>query len=278
MIDDSRVEWIEDRIERLESLLVYKYGNENSRQLYFSPRYILLAITTINVIIFIGGTVYTGLQVSSIQQRYDEASLKILDAKQKYDEADSKLRSIQVVLNEVERQSVEMLFNVKERVATSAGEIANIKEQSARVLDALREGSADTLSAINDYRKDTEHALEQAATQVARKLEGEIQYNKKAIEEKQASIDDLGLKISELSAEVAVKKLQLEGVQLDLKNQLDEAGRLNADFSTAVRSIIGSGEITMPMLWKASSIWLKILALGLLSTCLLTAVLSFRRR
>ena len=278
MIGDSRVEWIEDRIKRIESLLDYKYGHENPWRLYFSPRYILLAITAINVIIFVGGTVYTGLQVSSIQQRYDEASLKILDAKQKYDEADSKLRSVQVVLNDAQQQAIKMLSDVKERVATSAGEIASIKEQSKGVLDALRKSSADTLSEMNGYRKDTEYALQQAAAQVAQKLEGEIQYNKAAIEEKQASVDDLGLKISELSAEVAAKKLQLEGVQLDLKNQLDEAGRLNADFGAAIRSIVGSGEITIPMLWKASSIWLKVLALGLLSTFFLTAVWSFLRR
>jgi len=58
-------------------------------QLYLSPRTLLVFVTLLNVALFIGGTVYTGVQVDSIQKRYADASIKITEAKQKYDEADS---------------------------------------------------------------------------------------------------------------------------------------------------------------------------------------------
>src|SRR5205814_2295624 len=79
-VDSTNVEYIsdDDRVGALPAR-----ARSNSEELYFSPRMILLAVTLLNVVLFIGGTVYTGVQVTSIQKRYEDAAIKIDEAKQK---------------------------------------------------------------------------------------------------------------------------------------------------------------------------------------------------
>jgi uncharacterized coiled-coil DUF342 family protein len=120
----------------------------------------LVFVTLLNIALFIGGTVYTGLQVDSIQKRYEEASTKILEAKQKYDEADSKLRAIQTILRDTQRQSAELLAKVMADSKPSANEISKIKEQSEQQLEMLKKGGAATMTSMNSYQKEIETALE----------------------------------------------------------------------------------------------------------------------
>lgn len=51
----------------------------------FSLRTILLAVTLLNAAIFIGGSVYTGISVTSIQEKYEKAESEIERVRQDYD-------------------------------------------------------------------------------------------------------------------------------------------------------------------------------------------------
>ena len=107
---DSKEEWFESRFKELQDL-------------YISPKTILISITLLNIALFIGGTVYTGVQVDSIQKRFQEASQKIIDAKQKYDEAEAKSKQIQsiaedtkVTLRDIQRQAGDLAADVQKVV------------------------------------------------------------------------------------------------------------------------------------------------------------------
>jgi len=52
----------------------------------FSSRTILLAVTLLNAAIFIGGSVYTGISVTSIQEKYAKAQGEIEKVRQDYDQ------------------------------------------------------------------------------------------------------------------------------------------------------------------------------------------------
>jgi DNA repair exonuclease SbcCD ATPase subunit len=274
---DNRVKALEEKLENLDRRWWDRPFHDRKsvlEQLYVSPRSILVFVTMLNIVLFIGGTVYTGIQVASIQKRYEEASTKILEAKQKYDEADSKLKAIQAILGDTQRQSEQLLANVTKSASSSANEITTIKEKAEGQFELLKKNSVATIAAMNSYRRDTEAALSKAADEVAEKIEQKIRFNKKAIENKQHEIDDLGQQIKGLSAEVEVKKLELKKIQNGLSDQLDLANRLNSEFTNTIKSISHSDKLTIPLAISLTSTWLKVLLGGLFVVCLLPGVLA----
>src|SRR5260370_27491620 len=115
-----------DELSRLHQSILYDQKNV-LEQLYLSPRTLLVFVTLLNVALFIGGTVYTGVQVDSIQKRYADASIKITEAKQKYDEADSKLKSIQAISDDTESK----LSNIRQQAATLITDLQKRSKESA---------------------------------------------------------------------------------------------------------------------------------------------------
>jgi hypothetical protein len=121
--EEGKSNWLEWRLNEIERRLGHEHppaARRTFEALDFSPRTILVAITLANVALFIGGTVYTGVQVKSIQERYDEASHKIAEATQKYNEADLRLQSIQFVsdkakeaIGSIQKQTSDFLTDIK---------------------------------------------------------------------------------------------------------------------------------------------------------------------
>jgi hypothetical protein len=60
------------------------------------PAPLLWAITAINIIFFVGGTLFNLFQVDSIQQKYDEADKKFQEANEKYVEANKELLATKI--------------------------------------------------------------------------------------------------------------------------------------------------------------------------------------
>jgi len=250
-------------------------------QLYISPKMLLIAVTLLNVALFIGGTVYTGVQVDSIQKRYEDAAIKIGEAREKYDVADSKLKLIQgivdqtkITLGDIQRQASASIADLQKQSKESAAEISGIKDKSEQELDRVKKTSEATLANMSSYQKDTEAAVAKTAAGVGVKIEREIQSNKNAIETKQASIDALGLQIVGLSANVDQKALELAKVQKGLEEQLSTAIRLNREFANKITSIARADKITISLAYSITSTWLKILIGALILLSLLTFVLS----
>src|SRR5262252_6796175 len=138
-----------------------------------SPKTILISITLLNIALFIGGTVYTGVQVDSIQKRFQEASQKIIDAKQKYDEAEAKSKQIQsiaedtkVTLRDIQRQAGDLAADVQKKSKESGNEITNIKTQADQQLELLKKSGASIVASMTTYQRETEAALEKAANAV----------------------------------------------------------------------------------------------------------------
>lgn len=253
-------------------------------QLYISPKSLLLFATLVNVALFIGGTVYTGIQVDSIQKRYQDAAAKISEAKQKYDEAekdyavaDSKLKSIQGLLSDARTRTDDLLADVEKKAKASANDIADIRGQSEQQLAALKKQSTITLTNISDFQTVTENAIKASATGVATKLEQEIKSNREAIEKKTNDVDALGLQVTGLSAQVQVKKLELAKIQKALEEQLTYAKSLNAELTNKIKAIARTDRVTVPVAYTISDFWLKLLVGLLFLLCPIPALLVQRR-
>lgn len=267
--NNDNEKWLEERLDEVERRLGHRhpYGLPSVfEQLYISPRTLLLSVTLMNVALFIGGTVYTGVQVDSIQKRYEEASQKIADAKQKYEEADFKLKSIQsifdqtrVTLTDIQQQADKQITDLQKKSKENGDEIASIRNHAEQELDLLKSRSASIAASMSSYQKDTEAALAKAANDVGLKLEKEIQFNKEAIDKKQASIDTLGLQIEGLSAKVKEKALEISKIQKDIEDQLSTAKKLNEEFTNQIKELAHTDKVTIPVVYRITDVWAKIL-------------------
>lgn len=278
---ERRLHYVECKLDHLSEYMHARPIHEprsDLEQLYISPRSILVFVTMVNIALFIGGTVYTGVQVDSIQKRYAEASTKILEAQQKYDASESKLKAIQTILTDTQRQSAELLADVRNRSSENSSEISKIKEESELQLRELKQRSASIITSMSAYQKDTEAALEKASNDVAEKIEQKIQFNKDAIQGKQAEIDELELQIKGLSANVSVKNLELEKIQRALDDHLAEANRLNVDFAEKIKSITRTDRLTIPLAYELTDPGLKLLFGIPFLACFVLAFLKFRRQ
>jgi chromosome segregation ATPase len=281
--NDGKQQWLESRLEEIERRLghVHPSGTNIFRELYVSPRTILISVTLLNIALFIGGTVYTGVQVESIQKRFQEASQKILDARQKYDEAEAKVKQVQsfaeetkVTLRDIQRQAGDLAADVQKKSKESGNEITNIKTQADQQLELLKKSSASIVASMSSYQRETEAALSKAATEVALKLEDKIKFNKDAINDKQASVDQLGLKIEGLSAKVSQKDLELSKIQKGLEEQLGIAIKLNDEFTSKIKSIARTDKVSIPVAYDITDVWLKACFGGTLLVSILLSVMS----
>jgi hypothetical protein len=84
-----------------------------------SPSNLLLSITLINIVFFLGGTLFNAFQVQSIQQKYDEANAKILEAKVKIDSATQMLNTAKIDY-QLKQQEIE---NIKSEVFAKRNQI-----------------------------------------------------------------------------------------------------------------------------------------------------------
>lgn len=284
---EGKRDWVDWRLSEIERRLGYEHppaARRTFEALDFSPRAILISITLLNIALFIGGTVYTGVQVKSIQERYEEASVKIADAKRKYDEAALNLQSIQVVADQakasignIQKQTSDLLSDLQKRAKDNGNEIAAIKSQADQELDLVKKRGASTIARMNSYQEDAEAALAKAAKEVGLRIEKEIRVNTASIEAKQASIDGLGLRIEGLSAEVKKKDLEIATVRKGLEDQLDTAKALNVQFTSKVREIARTDKVTIPVAYSITDIWLKVVFFGVGVVSLVSFALAFRR-
>lgn len=254
------------------------------QQLYVSPRTLLFSITLLNVIFFVGGTVYTSLQVLSIQERYEEAFIKITEAKQKYNQAEQGLRSIKIIeiatknrLLEIERLAENLILTLEEKSKEGFIKVREIQGKSQNELELLRKSRATITASMNSYKDNTEEELKKIADQVALNLERDIEFNREEIKRKQSIIKNLGIDIQSLARNVGEKSQEISIIQTDIKNQLELANSLNKNFTNEIEAITKTDKITFLLLWSVTDIWVKSvfgLFVLLLSGLLAYAVLS----
>ena len=130
---------------------------------------IILAITLLNVALFLGGTIYTGFQVSSIQERYNLANEKITNAENKFNEASRTL------------QHSEIAFQSKLSVFDTISRSLNGKKMEVEnLLTTNKTDIGKSISQINSQINSYSNSLRDArdkidATKIeAVKLEGQL--------------------------------------------------------------------------------------------------------
>jgi len=271
---------VEKRLDQMEHKLGIVYSDDANtlKELYTSPKTILMFVTLLNIGLFIGGTVYTGIQVKSIQERYQEAAQKINDAQQKYNEAETKLKQIQTIaeetkgtLRDVQRQAGELVADVQKKSKESGTEITQIRTQAEQQLELLKKSGASTIAAMTAYQRDAENAVAKSAQAVEGKIQEAIKTSSDAVNKNQTSIDALGSQIGKVSVEVKQKELELSKIQTGLQAQLSAAEKLNDEFTSKIKAIARTDKITIPVLFEIADVWLK-LVFGLVILALLIAV------
>jgi hypothetical protein len=266
---DPRLVNIINRLSKIENFVAANYQTDRLsvlEQLSISPKTLLIFITLLNVALFIGGTVYTGVQVDSIQKRYEAAAIKISEAQQKYNEALLSFQTIESIANKTKIEIVNIEKQLNELIESSVkkskeldNEIVNFRGRADQHLEMLNQRSAMIISTMDKYKEKTESALQIAANSVANKLESEIILNKEAIEKKQSHIDELGLQIEGLSIKVDEKSLDIVKIQDRIENQLNVVNKLNNEYKEKIKSIKKSNKITIPIAYSITDIWLKLL-------------------
>jgi hypothetical protein len=202
-----------------------------------TPRFVLTAVTLLNIALFLGGTIYTEIQVQSIQKRYQEAGAKIDAATEKFQEAEAKLKAVAIssaqtetALKEIERNAVTSVETVQKRWTDSAAELTKLRAAAIQEFDTLKKTSATTEEGIIALRQTTQDKLTQAVTTAEGELKNEVTDLKKAAGEALGTVTQTGA--------AAVEKMNNTGktAEADLAKALAEGkgvlGKQMADLTT----------------------------------------------
>jgi len=125
-----------------------------------SPSKVLLSITLINIMLFIGGTLFTTIEVPSILKKYDEAEAKFKEAKAQYDSADFMLKT------------AKLDYQFKQQ------EIENIKSEILQKKEAILNSLSNDTLQINADIKNIDTKLTLLSNQVKGLNKDEEKYEK----------------------------------------------------------------------------------------------------
>ncbi|WP_133150083.1 hypothetical protein, partial [Vibrio splendidus] len=85
-------------------------SSNNASDSGLTIKQLLLWTTMLNVVLFLGGSIFTATKVSSIQDRYNQAEIKIEEAQKQYSDAKKKLESVSLL----ERNVTQRLNQISE--------------------------------------------------------------------------------------------------------------------------------------------------------------------
>lgn len=97
--DEEMINNIHTEIVIINQISERIQDNKTNKNDLFSLDKILIAITLLNVFLFLGGTIYSGVTIDSINQQYKESEKIIQESKEKYLEAKYNLKNLK---NELE--------------------------------------------------------------------------------------------------------------------------------------------------------------------------------
>nr|WP_294940928.1 hypothetical protein [uncultured Mucilaginibacter sp.] len=128
----------------------------------FKPASLILTITLLNVALFLGGAVYSGYQVKSIQQRYDEAQKEIENARDKYTKAAGTLKDAEAAFNTklYTVDTVSQSLHIKKLTIEEA--INNDKISLEQVFSSTKQNLDSYKEKVNEIRKELDVADDQS--------------------------------------------------------------------------------------------------------------------
>ncbi len=107
-------------IELIQNNLLTTTKSPKSIEDYFSPINVLIYITIINIVFFVGGTVYSGITIDSIRQQYVKSEQTTQKSRDKYLEAEYKLKTLKDDLDkskeEVDKLIIKELENYNKNI------------------------------------------------------------------------------------------------------------------------------------------------------------------
>jgi len=279
-------------------------ASESSRQDHDSqptPAYVvqlplkqvLLWATAINILLILGGTVYSSFTVSSIEKRYQEAESRINESKSKYQGASEALRE-QIAKAEHARSDIDSLVNnfgklegqLSELQRQGNGQLKSMSDEARARLNELegqlselqKEGNGQVKAITDDARaqldqlkkekssidatllaleSEMKRTIEQDAATIRTEVDKHIRDAKEALRESQERLNVLANEITEQKIKVEVKNKEIQDLQLTANRTLEEVRETDKILKEELRKLQQSRRIDVNMLWEHSDGWLR---------------------
>ncbi|BCD97428.1 hypothetical protein [Marinagarivorans cellulosilyticus] len=283
----SRLDYIEEKIHRVCRELEYERRFDSEaprdapksllRQFYISPKQFLMWATALNVALFLGGTIYTGVQVTSIQERYGQAVAQIGEAQQKYTEAKLALDSVERLevtvknrLDQIARDGEALRKQLGEESRAHKESLSRLLEDSDKQYDMLVKKRSDITERMSDYLNETDVELKRTASRLTAKLENDIELQSSAIEL-------IKTDIASVKQDAGSSQKEINALRKTIEDQLKSFEQLETQLKTELDKLVGKGVVTLSHFWRGTDVWLKLLVLGVPIFTLLIGVVATLR-
>ena len=226
-----------------------------------TPWQLLVSLTLLNVILFLGGAIYTGVQVDSIQQRYQEATNIINDAESKYREAETSLELVRAEetriknrLATIAQTNEETLEDLERRSAESRDRISEMLGEADTQLDALKIRRTKISESMTLYLDETTEELKEIASEVTAKLEDDLNFKSRDIDRVANEIRDLGNHIDTVSIQISNRGQEAANLRASIDLDIRE---LNGVKRQLEDRLTGGDKLSVFEAWSSSDGWLR---------------------
>jgi hypothetical protein len=250
-------------------------SRDNSSDVGITLKQLLVWVTFLNIVLFLGGTIFTAFKVASIQERYNQAEVKIVEAQKKYSEAKQALDSVTRLeitvknrLNEIANLSEVRQKQLNEKSRIHSQSLNTILTKSDEQYQLLVQKRADISERMSDYLKETDLELQRAANQLTVKLESDIEVQSTSLELINKDIE-LVKKNSDESQKL------IEGLQNNIDMQLESFKGIEVALIAKLDTLTGRNVVTITHLWAVADIWLKGLLLLPLLALFIIVIIRF---
>jgi len=260
---------------------------KHDRGIWFSTSPVFVWVTIVNFVLIFGGTIYTYINVRSIQNTYQEAESRINDAKAKYQEASSELDQSRAKAAQA-KADVESLTNNFERFDA---QLSELRKESERKLGAIADEAraqlnqlkvekvsiGSTLRALEDDMKRT---IAQNSSTIREEVGKHIEAAGKVVQESSDRLKGLGPEISELKLKIEVKNKEIQDLQLTVNRTLESVRETDKAMKAELVKLQHSRAVDPAMLWTNSNPALRSVYVGvfvLIVLCFIFSIIAVLR-
>lgn len=235
-------------------------SSNNSYDSGLTLKQLLLWTTMLNVVFFLGGSIFTATKVSSIQDRYNQAEIKIEEAQKQYSDAKKRLESVSLL----ERNVTQRLNQISE----NGEKLQNKLDSQYQLVVRKRD---DVTERMNVYLKESDLELKKVANQLIKKLNGDIKVQVTSIEQIKEDIKLVKEKAIESDEEII-------GIQKEVAEQLDTLDAIKTELKDKIDTFSNQSNVSIIQVWNMSDILLRCLLVLFPTIVILLLTIILKKR
>jgi predicted nucleic acid-binding Zn-ribbon protein len=203
----------------------------------FSAKKVLIAVTTLNVILFLGGTLYSGIAIKSIMEKYEDAAKYIRNSEKEYLDAKSKLDIASRDIDQLNSKIINTINNNTESVNEKKDEAISLIKGIITILKKIQEKDIPEIEKsvidIDEKLKNTTPKINNAveiSDQTISTIITAVDESKKATSELNTAIVNANKSTSKLNSAVESEK----PVTSKLNTEVDNAKKATSNLKTEI--------------------------------------------